>query len=359
MIERNFAQERNLSTSHTVDFLQREFIEKGKLGLKSDTGGFYPPTSIVPNNSGPRIIVLDNGLSGQVETLERGKVLEYTSTGQYVRTIFDEQYLPDGIVVLKEKQQMFWTCMGYPGQNDGMIYSANLDGSDMRSLIDKGRINTPKQIALDSANEKLYFADREGLCIWRCGLDGSSLEKIITTTSSSHDNDHRDATNWCVGITLSPSLGKIFWTQKGGPKGWQGRIFSANTDIPPGETFDTRSDKVCLLEGLAEPIDLEFHEESRSLYWTDRGEMPFGNTLNRLQFANNGQVLEIDNTPLLKYQILARKFHEAIGLKIDEENQHVYVADLGGSICRCNLDGSEKTRLLFEEGRAFTGIGLV
>ncbi|CAG8076506.1 unnamed protein product [Penicillium nalgiovense] len=357
MIERNFAEERNLSTVHTVDFLQREFIEKGKLGLKSNNGGFYP-SSVVPTNPGPRILVLDNGLSGQVETLEKGKVLEYTSTGQYIRTIFDEQYLPDGIVVLKEKEQMFWTCMGYPGQNDGMIYSANLDGSDVRSLIDKGRINTPKQIALDSVGGKLYFADREGLCIWRCGLDGSKLEKVITTMNMSDGND-RDATNWCVGITLSRSLGRIFWTQKGGPKGWQGRIFTASIDILSGETPGTRSDKVCLLKDLAEPIDLEFHEESRSLYWTDRGEMPFGNTLNRLRFAHNGQVLEVDNTPLLNYQILARKFHEAIGLKIDEQNQHVYVADLGGSICRCNLDGSEKTRLLFEEGRAFTGIALV
>jgi hypothetical protein len=115
---------------------------------------------------------------------------------------------------------------------------------------------------------------------------------------------------------------------------------------------------VCLLEGLAEPIDLEFHDESTSLYWTDRGEMPFGNTLNRLPLDDQGNGLDIDSTPLLKYQILARKFHEAIGLKIDLKNQCVYVADLGGSICRCKLDGSEKTRLLFEEGRAWTGIAL-
>ncbi|CAG8113827.1 unnamed protein product [Penicillium salamii] len=354
-IERNFANERGLPMSGTVEFLEREYIEKGKLGLNSENGGFYPDRS---RATGPRLFVLDNGLSGEVDTLQMGNVLEYTAGGQHVRTIFGKQYLPDGIVVHKELKRIFWTCMGYPGQADGMIYSANLDGSDVKALIINGSINTPKQITLDSAAGKLYFADREGLCIWRCSLDGSSLEKVIQAGNASDDSESKDAQNFIVGVALSHSLNKIFWTQKGGPKGWKGRIFSANMEIPFGETVETRSDKMCLLDSLAEPIDLAFHEGLKALYWTDRGEMPFGNTLNRLLFGDNGHPLDIDHTPLLKYQILARKFHEAIGLAIDEKNQYMYVADLGGSICRLNLDGGDKTRLLFEERRAFTGIAL-
>ncbi|KAJ5346602.1 hypothetical protein N7541_009084 [Penicillium brevicompactum] len=355
-IERNFAQERNLPTKHTVDYLEKEYMSKGKLGLHCENGGFYPKAS---RTTGPRIFVLDNGLSGEVETLQMGTVLEYTSGGQQVRTLFEKQFLPDGIVIHKEKERIFWTCMGNPGQKDGMICSARLDGSEFKSLIEKGSINTPKQITLDPATGKLYFADREGLCIWSCNHDGSSLQRVVTTGSTSDDKDLKDAQNWCVGVAISQTLGKIFWTQKGGPKGWQGRVFSANLEIPRGETAESRSDKICLLESLAEPIDLEFHEDLNALYWTDRGEMPFGNTLNRLLFGDDGKALEINNTPFLKYQILARKFHEAIGLKIDGKNKHVYVADLGGSICRCNLDGSNKTRLLFEERRAFTGIALI
>lgn len=355
-IERNFAQERGLPTKQTVDYLQNEYISKGKLGISSENGGFYPKAS---KNTGPRLFVLENGLSGEVDTLQMGKVLEYTSDGQHVRTLFEKQFLPDGIVIHNENERMFWTCMGQPGQRDGMIFSAKLDGSDFKSLVEKGSINTPKQITLDPTADKLYFADREGLCVWSCNLDGSDLQQVITTGSTSDEHDLKDAQNWCVGVAISRTLGKLFWTQKGGPKGWQGRIFSANLEIPNGETAETRSDKVCLLDSLSEPIDLDFHEELKALYWTDRGEMPFGNTLNRLLFGDDGETLEVDNTPFLKYQILARKFHEAIGLKIDTKNQHVYVADLGGSICRCNLDGSNKTRLLFEERRAFTGIALI
>ncbi|CAG7931677.1 unnamed protein product [Penicillium olsonii] len=354
-IERNFAFERGLPTSQTVEFLEQEYISKGKLGVSSENGGFYRTGS---RSNGPRLLVLDNGLSGEVTTLQMGKLMEYTSTGQHVRTIFDKQYIPDGLVMHKQLNRMFWTCMGYPGQFDGTICSANLDGSDFRSLLEKGTINTPKQIILDQTAGKLYFGDREGLGIWRCDLDGTSLEKIIQTGDYSDENDRKDQRNWCVGVTISHSLGKIFWTQKGPPKGFQGRIFSANLAIPPGETAENRSDKVCLLEGLAEPINVEFHEGLRALYWTDRGEVPWGNTLNRVFLGDNGQCLDTNLTPLLKHQILARKFHEAIGMAIDEENEHVYVADLGGSICRCNLDGSDKTRILFEEQRAFTGITL-
>jgi hypothetical protein len=206
MIERNYVQERNLDTTHTIDFLQREFIDKGKLGLKSAKGGFFPPVAdsqAAP--AGPRIFVLDNGLSGQVDNLEKGKVLEYSSAGQYIRTIFEDQYLPDGIVVLKEEGLMFWTCMGYPGQNDGMIYSANLDGSNLQALFEPGKINTPKQIALDHVNKKLYFADREGLCIWRC----KSSQPEIKATSKTNAMPQNGA---------SASQHHLAWVKFSGPR---------------------------------------------------------------------------------------------------------------------------------------------
>ncbi|ENH98578.1 hypothetical protein COCC4DRAFT_67231 [Bipolaris maydis ATCC 48331] len=358
-IERTYAQERHLDTTYTVDYLQREFIDVGKLGIKSNKGGFYPPSTAADAvSTKPRIFVLDNGLSGQIDNLKQGKILEYSFEGEYIRTVFKDQYLPDGIAVSQEENVLFWTCMGSPGQKDGMIYAGKLDGNDIRPLIQQGIVHTPKQIVIDEANKKLYFTDREGLCIWRCDKDGSNLEQVVVTGDNNNECDRRDATRWCVGITFSHTLGKIFWTQKGASKGWQGRIFSANMTIPPGETAAHRKDKVCLLEGLAEPIDLDFHESTKTLYWTDRGEMPFGNTLNRLRFDDRGYALHTDSTPHLKHEIIARKFHEAIGLKIDARNEHVYVADLGGSICRCKLDGSDKVRLVFQEDRAWTGVAL-
>ena len=36
-----------------------------------------------------------------------------------------------------------------------------------------------------------------------------------------------------------------------------------------------------LFDGLPEPIDLELDLKNRLLYWTDRGDPPRGNTVNR------------------------------------------------------------------------------
>lgn len=43
LIEDHYIEERQLSPTHTVDFLRREYIAKGKLGAKSPNGGLYPP----------------------------------------------------------------------------------------------------------------------------------------------------------------------------------------------------------------------------------------------------------------------------------------------------------------------------
>ena len=365
LIERSFAAERGLDVSLTVNFLQREYIDHGKLGLKSEKGGFYPPPSKDADTeaAGPRLFVLDNGLSGPVDTLEKGEVLEYTSAGHHVRTIFTSQYLPDGIAISPDKTRLFWTCMGFPGAPDGALYSAALDGTDKRQLTPPGALNTPKQVTADAATGRLYIADREGLGIWRCDADGANFSQLVATGSRTDASHREDATRWCVGVAVSTRLRRVFWTQKGGSKAWQGRVFSAGIELPVGETAAARSDVVCLADGLAEPVDLDFDEEEQMLYWTDRGEMPFGNTLNRLRVGKDGRAWGGDGgvlcTPHLRHEIVARKFHEAIGLRVDVQRGHVYVADLGGSICRCNLDGGNKTRLLFDEGRAFTGIALV
>lgn len=54
---------------------------------------------------------------------------------------------------------------------------------------------------------------------------------------------------------------------------------------------------------------------------------------------------------------MARHLHEAIGLKIDDVNQHMYVSDLGGSIYRHGLEGGEPVKLFNGQG-VYTGIAL-
>lgn len=362
-IESHYVAERGLSSEKTVDFLQAQYLDQGKLGTKSEKGGFYPSSaakSATTNgySSEPKIIVLDLGLAADVPSLTSGgQILQLGLDGKIQKVLVSATSMPDGIDIDHESGRMFWTSMGAPGNDDGAIYSANVDGTDIRTVLSPGSVNTPKQLALDRESKKVYFSDREGLSVFRCNFDGSDLELLIKTGDVENPEDKEDNNKWCVGIAVAPKLGRFYWTQKGPSKGNKGRIFSANIATPAGQSAQSRDDIVCLLGNLPEPIDLEVDEETNILYWTDRGELPFGNTLNKAQL-NGAGLLEKSASPR-GYEILAKHFKETIGLKLDTKNGHIYVADLGGFIYQCDLDGKNKKVINSDDRRAYTGINLL
>jgi hypothetical protein len=74
----------------------------------------------------------------------------------------------------------------------------------------------------------------------RCNLDGAQLETLIEAGRG--EADRRDQTRWCVGLTIDPKFGRIYWTQKGPDNAGLGRIFRVSVEIPAGQTAATRSD---------------------------------------------------------------------------------------------------------------------
>lgn len=60
----------------------------------------------------------------------------------------------------------------------------------------------------------------------------------------------------------------------------------------------------------------------------------------------------------LQKVIVARRFHEPIGLKLYKVHGIVYVADLGGSLYSVSLDDGLKVELIRNYG-CYTGITLV
>lgn len=106
---------------------------------------------------------------------------------------------------------------------------------------------------------------------------------------------------------------------------------------------------------LPEPIDLEIDDDNGTLYWTDRGELPLGNTLNRKHLVHAAPELE---KPLGR-QILAQGFGEAIGLKLDKERGVIWVGDLGGRLWKCDAyKPAQKVKVYEAETSAFTGIAV-
>jgi len=285
--------------------------------------------SAVANSTVSRLFVLE---------LNAGHIHIMNPDGSDKKTIVTDCRLPDGIVVDVEAGHIYWTNMGVPNLNDGSIERADVDGKNRKTIVAKGQTHTPKQLISDKKGGKLYWCDREGMRVMRCNLDGSQLETLVE--SGHGESDSRDPTRWCVGLTIDPKRGQIYWTQKGPDKAGLGRIFRANIDIPAGQTATNRTDIEVFFDGLPEPIDLELDTQNRVLYWTDRGDPPRGNTVNRAS---------IDDKPA-EPQIVIRHLMEGIGIALNVGGDRMFVTDLGGSIYAARLDGSDKKNVLYAQG---------
>jgi DNA-binding beta-propeller fold protein YncE len=275
--------------------------------------------------------------------LASGRVLSCNPDGADLKTIVSEgRKLPDGIVVDADAGHIYWTNMGIPSANDGSIIRADLDGKNLKTIVPEGHTHTPKQLQFDKKGGKLYWSDREGMRVMRCNLDGTKLETLVDT-SNGDPRPGLDQTKWCVGIALDTACGYVYWTQKGNDNAGDGRIFRAGIEIPKGQNPKTRKDIEVLYGGLPEPIDLDLDLANRMMYWTDRGDPPRGNTVSRAP-------LDAASGTRKDPEIVFDHLMEGIGLALDLKNGRMFFTDLGGSVYRCNLDGSDKKMILFAEG---------
>ena len=264
--------------------------------------------------------------------------------GTGLRCIVEKgQVHPDGIVVDNAARHIYWTNMGNPLVNDGSIYRADFDGKNVVAIVPQGSTYTPKQLQIDLINRYLYWCDREGMRVMRCKLDGAEIETLVDT-SEGDARPGRDPRKWCVGIAVDQDDGDIYWTQKGGDNANEGRIFRANLNILSRLDRAAEQGIELLYDNLPEPIDLDLDLMSRMIYWTDRGDPPLGNTVNRAPMD-----VEIAS-PRPAPEILLNHLMEGIGLSLDLWNHRMFVTDLGGSIYSAKLDGSQRKMLLAAQG---------
>jgi DNA-binding beta-propeller fold protein YncE len=289
-----------------------------------------------------RLFFLDNG---------GGRVLSANPDGSNLRTLINEgRKFPDGLAVDAAAGHIYWTNMGNFKENDGAILRSDLDGKNIITIVPPGGTFTPKQIKLEKKGGKLYWSDREGMRVMRANLDGSKIETLVDT-SHGDSCPGQDVRKWCVGIAVDAEGGKFYWSQKGPGNAGDGRILRANVEIPQGQSPANRTDVELLYENLPEPIDLDLDIANRTLYWTDRGDPPRGNTVNRAPMdplSGNRKEPEILFTHL----------EEGIGLALDLKGGRMFITDYAGSLYSANIDGSNRKTLAYAEGN-LTGIAYV
>ena len=263
---------------------------------------------------------------------------------------------PDGIVVDPDRKYVYWTNMGAPGlpegrapktdedldfyRKNGSLERVGMDGTGRTHILPVGSFVTGKQLAGAWSAGRLYWSDREGAAVRSARLDGSDLrdEVVVATTEA----DRRIIRNQCVGVAVDEQRGLLYWTQKGPANGNDGRIFRTSLNAPVGE----RRIEVLWSE-LPEPIDLEPDLDTNTMYWTDRGDPPRGNTLNKAAIPAVGE-------PGGDVSVVDANYHEAIGLAVDTPGGVAYVSDLSGQIRAVRLDGSGE-QIVFK-GKPLTGI---
>ena len=274
------------------------------------------------------------------------QVVSLKMDGTDMQTIVaDASGTPDGIAVDAVNGYVYWTNMGDDyAANDGYIERVRIDGTGRQFVVPPGGTHTPKQMFLDLPRNLMYWCDREGMRVMRAKTDGSEITVLVQTGTTGVDS--HDETRHCVEIAIDLAMGHIYWTQKGPPNGKKGRIFRAGIDLPAGEQADARSDIEVVFDGLPEPIDLEIDHAGHYLYWTDRGDPPDGNTLNRTKLVHAATGV---------HEILSGGLQEGIGLTLTKSNV-IFTADLGGFVRRFDGPNFEKSAVVVSLAAMLTGI---
>ena len=279
--------------------------------------------------------------------LSDNRVVSLNTDGSDRKVIVTGCRYPDGIAVDVAAGHIYWTNMGNPKANDGSIERADLDGRNRKTIVPQGGTFTPKQLQLEKKGGKLYWCDREGMRVMRADLDGSNIETLVDT-SQDDPRPGPDAMKWCVGVAVDADSGTIYWTQKGPDNAGEGRLFRAGIEIPKGQSASNRADIEVLYDGLPEPIDLDLDLNNRVMYWTDRGDPPRGNTVNRAPMDS-----DVNGRPYP--EIVFTHLMEGIGIALDLKGDRMFITDFGGNVLAAKLDGSNAEALLVAQGN-LTGI---
>ena len=145
---------------------------------------------------------------------------------------------PRGIALDIANGKMVWTDFR-------KIQRANFDGSAVEELITSDS-STYWDIAVDSVSEKIFWLQKFPNMILRANLDGTSVEEVVSTGSVALSS-----------IELDTDEGFVYWTN------------AVKDKIQRADLSGTRVEDL-VTTGLSTPTGIIIDEIGEKMYWLDR-----------------------------------------------------------------------------------------
>ena len=267
---------------------------------------------------------------GKIYWTESNKIRRANLNGNAAEDIITDLKTPLHIALDIQNEKIYWVNFAPP-----KIYRANLDGSEIEAIINRGEPNaelekdlpSPFTIALDTNASKIYWGNWQGLWgITRSDFDGSNIEDILINihmngfwrrhivdaekmqldvkneklyfVDSFNDNIARmnlDGSNYEeLGISINAPYGlsldlrnnRMYWTHS-----ILGKIYSSTLD---GENVIT------LLSDLNRPTDIVLHKRTNRMYWLERNEETHNSHIRRAKLDGTNVTTIYTNSNYLK-----------------------------------------------------------
>ena len=207
--------------------------------------------------------------------------------------------MPGSIALDPLAGKMYWTDDGTPGEPDGAIRRANLDGSNVETLF--SGLPDPVGIALDLDAGYLYWADRNLGEIYRVRLRNISnlaAETVVNGLTKPYQ------------IALDTANGHIYWTERGEEDG-RSKIRRAalhgqnvaNVDFRPYQPQN--------------PFGLALDPIAGKMYWTERRSASTGQDFILSADLDGGNVALVTTS----------EYHSLSGIAVDVNDGKIYWTD--------------------------------
>jgi sugar lactone lactonase YvrE len=221
-------------------------------------------------------------------------------------------YLPSRFEIDTISKKIYWvnSHSSFVNDNSQAIMVGNLDGSEIKQLMNYPKVKRPNGIALDKSGKRIYWTDTETSIIGSMNLDGSD-EKVLLKDLMRP-----------VGLKLDEVSKKIYWTDWGTKK-----IMRSNLD-------SSNSEEVINLGNIIS-YDIAISHVNNKIFWT----------------ANNeGSIYcaGIDGSNITKVVDTGSTFNRMDAIFVDEKNEKLYFSD-DKRIYQADLDGKNLIPIISNE----------